>query len=80
MIDSDLIEQLSPADLEMAKAGLQQLASSGLLNLQKERLKERVLTGPVEESQEALAFKIQDYRRKLTAILSLEELIQTITT
>lgn len=80
MIDYDLIEKLDPAELELAKAGLRQLASSGLLTLQKERLKERVLTGPMEEDVEVTSKKIQDYRRKLTSILSLEELIQTITT
>ena len=74
MIDKELFDQLDKHQRDSAISGLSQLVNSGILELQKQQLLARMLAGYERESDEAVTAKVKEYRRGITAILSLEGL------
>jgi hypothetical protein len=67
MFDPDIIN-------ELAREGFKLLVQSGVLDLQLERLKERIAFGDPDESNETLAVSIKEFRRQYGMIESLRSL------
>lgn len=79
MFDPDLIEGLSPDLRESVRQGVLLLASTGVLELQKQRLFARIAEGADNEDKDKLNEQILDYRRQshgLTALIQFAERIK----
>lgn len=74
MFDPDLLEELPVDKRELVHQGILLLVSTGVLQLQKQRLFARIAEGADDEDKEKLSERILEYRRESHGIESLIQL------